>query len=772
MGISSSFKGFDSVYAAMRMSISMVIKLLLALFVIQAVIISAVIYFNGSSIYGNFDDTDKCILSRYFICKVQLKLHPVNDDFLIDYKCEGRDVKISYKQFMATFGDYINKRIVLIKQKTTELFLWTCLLYLLFPMILYLLNKKHKKDVEDKFIRGAHLLKPEELSKLLKQRTGSEVSFKITENISVPMSITSRHTFVIGKPGSGKTQLIGRIIEQIVKLGYKCIIHDFKGDFISTFYDHKKHYIFNPLDKRHVGLKDYEMDLIDVVGSMKMAELSDEYFSILENRYKNIKEKPREITKADTVLKAIPYTDLLDMVVEICSKIKADSKYATLVGSVKRDKNLKKGWSIYNELKLTVDVDAFCASLITDSSSQDNFWPVSSRQLLGAMITYCLYHGKTTYKELWEVVNMKNTDLLELFKVTPGCEEGMKLLAEDKTANNIMAVLSGSTKPIKYLIGTDGDFSIKEWVRNESDPKRVIFLSNYSMIQETIKPFLTLFVDFATKTLCSMEDDLSRRLFFVLDEFGQLSKIGSIIQLLTQSRSKGGAAYLLIQDVAQINSTYNKEGSTSIVNSCGNTISFAVSDESTADFISKKIGTKEVERTSQSKNLSVDDMKDGFGISTQMTETRLVMPSEVQNLPTMNCFFQLTDFPVSRDKLAYIKFPINTKAFVERDDLDIKKGSGNGSAKVPGVSELSGKGRSEDSLSHQTKINSEPADIEKKINNADDFFNDCTKVFTHVDRKTAANFGSLEPEGLEFAAGIAPSLKTSNTKPIVGHNEF
>ena len=131
-----------------------------------------------------------------------------------------------------------------------------------------------------------------------------------------------------------------------------------------------------------------------------------------------------------------------------------------------------------------------------------------------------------------------------------------KLLA--KTANNILAVLSNYTKPIKYLIGTEGKFSIKEWVNDTESDRKVIFLSNYAMIQETIRPFLTLFADFSIKSLLSLDDDLNRRLFFILDEFGELGKIGTIVPLLTGSRSKGGASFILIQDTARINSIYGK----------------------------------------------------------------------------------------------------------------------------------------------------------------------------------------------------------------------
>ena len=86
----------------------------------------------------------------------------------------------------------------------------------------------------------------------------------------MPMGITSRHTFIIGKPGTGKTQLIGRILDQILKNNFRIIIHDFKGDFISSYFDPEQHYIFNPLDKRHMGLKDFEMKLIVKMNNVRV----------------------------------------------------------------------------------------------------------------------------------------------------------------------------------------------------------------------------------------------------------------------------------------------------------------------------------------------------------------------------------------------------------------------------------------------------------------------------------------------------------------------
>ena len=683
MGAVNSFKGFESVFSAIRMFWKMTVILVLFCLIIHIATICSFIYYKHDSMYGKMDKADICLIRTYYFGRFLYSISLDKSKVFINYTCENPSTSTSYQNFKRTFQPYIDSRLQVIKARTIALISWSSLVYLLVPMMVFVFNRKSKKDSKDRFIRGARIVNSDELNSLVNNKSGKEFCFKISPRVSIPQSIVTRHSFVIGKPGTGKTQLIARVIEQIIRNNFRAIIHDFKGDFINSFYDYKKHYIFNPLDKRHMGLRDREMFLIEKLAGLKLSDLDRKYAAKIARSKTGagIKEK---------VLENFSFSELLDEISEIHSSILPGSKYSKIDPKEYEHKNYLKGWSIFNEIKSPVDIDAFCASLIPESASHDNFWPISSRQLLGSIITYSLHKGQTSYEELWKLVNLGNEELLPLFQSTPGCEEGVKLLTEAKTANNILAVLSNYTKPIKYLRGTDGGFSIKGWVKDPNPDKRIIFLSNVAMIQETIKPFLTMFVDFSTKTLCSLDDDLNRRLYFILDEFGQLSKIGSIISLLTQSRSKGGAAFILIQDIAQISSTYGKDGCTSIVNSCGNTISFAVSDESTADFISKKIGTMEVKRSEENKSMGVDSNNSSISISHQTTEKRLVMPSEVMSVPTMNFYVQLTDYPVTKDKLDYIKFPKITESYLERGDLmfappkkDSTTGAGASSSTAP-----------------------------------------------------------------------------------------
>ncbi len=70
--------------------------------------------------------------------------------------------------------------------------------------------------------------------------------------------------------------------------------------------------------------------------------------------------------------------------------------------------------------------------------------------------------------------------------------------------------------------------------------------------------------------------------------------------------------------------------------------------------------------------MGVDDVSDSISISKQTVEKCLVMPSEVTSIPTLGFFIQLTDYPVSKDKLDIVNFPKRFLSYIGREDLLFK----------------------------------------------------------------------------------------------------
>ncbi|MGE4307215.1 MAG: type IV secretion system DNA-binding domain-containing protein [Novosphingobium sp.] len=74
-------------------------------------------------------------------------------------------------------------------------------------------------------------------------------SFRIG-GVPVPDAFESEHILLCGAPGTGKTNIIVKMLEGIRKEGKRAIVYDTAGTFVEKFYRPGKDIILNPLDAR------------------------------------------------------------------------------------------------------------------------------------------------------------------------------------------------------------------------------------------------------------------------------------------------------------------------------------------------------------------------------------------------------------------------------------------------------------------------------------------------------------------------------------------
>lgn len=122
-----------------------------------------------------------------------------------------------------------------------------------------------KKKMEDKKLRGAHLVDGKELVQDMKRR-GDCSPYTIA---GVPMRKGSEtlHTMIAGAQGTGKSQQFFRLMQQQRAAGKRAIIYDCTGEFTRAFYREGVDILMNPLDARSPNWniwneieKDYHFD--------------------------------------------------------------------------------------------------------------------------------------------------------------------------------------------------------------------------------------------------------------------------------------------------------------------------------------------------------------------------------------------------------------------------------------------------------------------------------------------------------------------------------
>ena len=101
-------------------------------------------------------------------------------------------------------------------------------------------------------LRGAKIIPNHQLKALLKKqpRLKKQPQLKLA-GIPIPASLENRGFFVVGSPGSGKTQAISQMVAVLKqRTDFRGIVFDRGGEMLAKFYDPRKDLIFNPKHAR------------------------------------------------------------------------------------------------------------------------------------------------------------------------------------------------------------------------------------------------------------------------------------------------------------------------------------------------------------------------------------------------------------------------------------------------------------------------------------------------------------------------------------------
>lgn len=458
-------------------------------------------------------------------------------------------------------------------------FFWSCLTYILGPLVI-MRYKKHAREIEEsKHLRGeTGPIAPEKLKKLFEEdKLQGDIPLG---GIYLPRNFEPRHVFVVGAPGSGKTVCISQALKRIMERGEKALVYDVQGDYLKWFW-RSRDVIFNPLDRR------------------------------------------------------------------CCS------------------------WNIFNEIAYLPDVFEYSKSLIPDVPGlKDPYFTRAAAQVFAGILQTCISAGQTTNSALWQMLEMTRLELLDNLQ-GPGTSDAIQHLSQEKTGDNVLSTLKTYSRAFGYMADRGGEaFSIKNWVEDDRD-RRCVFLTSNQEYEETLKPLLSLFIDIASAKLNSMDTQLDRRFFVVLDEFATLQRLNSVKKLLTGSRKKGGSVWLGVQTIGQIEAIYQNHDSDAIIGSCASAIVLAVHDNHSAEYLAKKLGEREIRETNETISMGPELVRAGSSLQQRETLKKAVLASEISGLKERQAFLKFSGYPISRTEFEVRPFTAVTEALLLREDLRI-----------------------------------------------------------------------------------------------------
>jgi len=352
------------------------------------------------------------------------------------------------------------------------------------------------------------------------------------QKIPLPKNILEKHLLFIGGIGTGKTNAMFQLVDQLVDhLNDEdvMVIFDTKGDFYNEFYREE----------------------VDVVISNDST--STHYWNMLQEALidgdEDIETSIREMATA-----------LFD------TKIK-NSGGNSFFPAAARD-------VLIGIMKFLVRVHENSDSI--DIHEEEYFNIISNECLSG-------YIQSVQIQDLNEVFE-EHYDLKALNDVISKKSMGQALGVMSDLRQVCSEVFIGNFKK-------DGDFSIREFIRNKGG--KILFIEYDISIGSVLGPIYKLLFDLAIKEALSRKKS-EGNVYFIIDEFKLLPNLYHIESGINFGRSLGAKFIIAMQNVEQIRDpkNYGYELANSILSGISTTVSFRVTDPATRDFIKGLFGTQ------------------------------------------------------------------------------------------------------------------------------------------------------------------------------------
>lgn len=124
-----------------------------------------------------------------------------------------------------------------------------------------LIARALKTNSKETVLRGLKRIEPKQMQKVVRKlaveqakRFGYSPAYRITLNgVPIPYNSETQSFFIAGQAGSGKTQAILSLTEQIKSFGETMVFYDRKPDFFPKYYRQDQDFLFYPKDERSIN---------------------------------------------------------------------------------------------------------------------------------------------------------------------------------------------------------------------------------------------------------------------------------------------------------------------------------------------------------------------------------------------------------------------------------------------------------------------------------------------------------------------------------------
>ena len=319
------------------------------------------------------------------------------------------------------------------------------------------------------------------------------------------------------------------------------------------------------------------------------------------------------------------------------------------------------------------------ADVATHEASHDNnLWCYAgAANIFYSVIMWCIVNHKANMRDFIRVCRESDDEIKKRIGTLP---QVFRAPAEGEFSNapeslaSVMSTLRQQVSRFSATLESDGDFSIKKFMTEPGN----LFLSRAGTMSKNFDALYKLIIDsFCMQIRGQADSGGEMKYLLFIDEFGELPVIDDLPNTLQLVRSKGGCVVLTNQTISKIRQKYGDGETANMLGNIHSRFYFRVVESKEAEYISKDLGSAEVERTSTGDNTSSGGgfaKGDRIGTSEQqsITKKQAVMPETLSNLPIGKCVADLKGLmsgdchPVAILPIKMVRYKQRHEAFIDK----------------------------------------------------------------------------------------------------------
>jgi hypothetical protein len=345
-------------------------------------------------------------------------------------------------------------------------------------------------------------------------------------------------------------------------------------------------------------------------------------------------------------------------------------------------------WSPWSELRpqsFRMDAEALAQSLIPDApnsfaqSGADRFFRRSGRTTLLSIFETAQPQTAATITRLLTLPRERLKKALAGTAAEPLIDPG----AHDQGAG-IVAMVTNATNPFLYLPPEAQDrltWSAAEWA---TERRGWLFLTSTEDSRAAALPLQNVWLDCLVRQLLTTDlGSTNEQVWIVIDELGALDYQGQLENLVVRGRKRGLCVVLGFQAVSQLHSIYGRDRTVTLLSAPATKLILRSDEAETAEWASRTLGQREVIRLQMTTLTGPSLYRDGFNLQPHQTLERVVLPAEIQKLPSLEGYLCIAGYDRARVKMQWAEPRRSAPAFVLRMTNDSDSGPRAADARTP-----------------------------------------------------------------------------------------